>query len=323
MCDVGQKEKEFQFAKNLSLSENVELSLPLFKKVVDEVSPFHPSIAFVATEPLLYGQVVSASQYVKRKGLTLSITTNGFLLEKVAEQFVEMGLDDLWVSLDGMRPLHDSIRGVPGSYGKALEGIRRIQLLKRETISEKPRLHINYTISDLNSTGLYEFAGALLHEEVDSIQFSHLNFITEEMAKRHNDRFGQDWKSTPGSVSSVHPEWIDINGLFEQVKKTETSFSRDKISFVPALRDREALFNYYFRPDLPVGKKRCLVPWTSASIQPNGDMIILARCFNYVVGNIMDQSLLEIWEGERYESFRKALWRNRSFPACTRCCGIL
>jgi MoaA/NifB/PqqE/SkfB family radical SAM enzyme len=234
-----------------------------------------------------------------------------------------IGLDDLWISLDGTRELNDSIRGVQGSFDNAIRGIRLTHLFKKEMKSKKPNIHINFTISDLNCHNLLEFAKEMIEEKVDSINFSHLNFVTGEMADRHNDQFGYFCKTTPSSVRGVNPQKIDFESLHEQIKEIVKLFPKGEVTFTPDLQNKRLLCDYYLRPDLPVGKKRCLVPWTTASIQPNGDMVVLSRCFNYVLGNIMRQNFLEIWEGQRYQSFRRKLWENKYFPACTRCCGIL
>ncbi len=323
MCDIGQNEKDSQFSKNLSFSENIELSLAIFKKVVDEISFFQPQVCIVATEPLLYSQIISATEYVKEKGLKLSITTNGFLLNKYAEYLFKAGLDDLWISLDGNRGLNDFIRGIKGSFDRAIQGIRLINDLKERMKSQKPKIYINFTISDLNCDHLVDFAKEMKNEKVNNINFSHLNFVTEAMAKKHNETLGDFCKSTPSSISKVNPQKVDIGILESQIKEIKTLFSRGGVSFTPDLKDKTSLYDYYCRHDIPVGKKRCLVPWTITSVQPNGDAILLTRCLNYVVGNVIKEDFLEIWEGQGYQSFRKELWKNKYFPVCTRCCGML
>lgn len=323
MCDIGQRENDFQFAKNLCFPKSIELPLPIFIKVIDETLFFRPSVSIVATEPLMYSEIVSASIYVKEKGLNLSITTNGFLLERFTEPLIQVGLDHLWVSLDGTRELNDFIRGVEGSFDRAIRGISLVQILKKEMKSPKPTIHINFTISDLNCNNLLDFTKAILDEKVNSINFSHLNFVTEEMARRHNSQFNDFCPSTPGSIGQVNPQKIDLDGLHQQITEIRAFFPKDKVTFTPDLHSRTSLANYYHKPDLRMGKNRCLVPWTTASIQPNGDMVVLARCFNYMLGSIMTQDFLEVWGGQRYHLFREELWKHKYFPACTRCCGIL
>jgi sulfatase maturation enzyme AslB (radical SAM superfamily) len=232
-------------------------------------------------------------------------------------------LDDLWISLDGTRELNDLIRGVHGSFDKTIQGIRRLTMVKQEMKSPKPNLHVNFTISDLNCNHLVDFLKEMQNEGINHINFSHLNYVTEEMARRHNEKFGNVCQATPSSISKVNPQHIDIGALEKEIREVKKRSTEGGVGFTPDFADRTSLYNYYFKPDVPAGKNRCLVPWTVSSIQPNGDVILLTRCFNYVTGNVMKQDVLEIWRGEKYRLFRTELLKNKYFPACTRCCGML
>jgi len=59
-------------------------------------------------------------------GIYVATQTGGrnFTPQRLAEA-VEAGLGGLGVSLDGLAPLHDKLRGVPGSYDHALDTLRR------------------------------------------------------------------------------------------------------------------------------------------------------------------------------------------------------
>jgi len=67
----------------------------------------------------------------------------------------------------------------------------------------------------------------------------------------------------------------------------------------------------------------CYIPWFVMEILSNGDAIPLTRCFNLKLGNIYENSISEIWNGESYRKLRKELIKNKRFPVCTRCRGIL
>lgn len=82
-------------------------------------------------EPFLRNDLVELIlASVKSSGVPrISINTNGFLTEKIVSD-METLLNDLpgtelslAVSLDGPEPVHDALRGVPGSYGKARETV--------------------------------------------------------------------------------------------------------------------------------------------------------------------------------------------------------
>jgi Y-X(10)_GDL-associated radical SAM protein len=62
---------------------------------------------------------------VRRKGMRCLIQTGGRNFnKKFIEMAVEAGLDGLGVSLDGMEELHDYVRGVPGSFERAVETLK-------------------------------------------------------------------------------------------------------------------------------------------------------------------------------------------------------
>jgi radical SAM family uncharacterized protein len=55
-----------------------------------------------------------------------SVVTNGWLLRNRIDDLAPY-LDLLFVSLDGIGDLHDRLRGIPGSFRKAVEGIRAVR----------------------------------------------------------------------------------------------------------------------------------------------------------------------------------------------------
>lgn len=65
-------------------------------------------------------------RYIKSKGMRCLIQTGGrnFNAERL-QTAIDAGLDGVGVSIDGMRELHDRVRGVPGSWDKAFDLYRR------------------------------------------------------------------------------------------------------------------------------------------------------------------------------------------------------
>ncbi|MFR5195642.1 MAG: radical SAM protein [Eggerthella lenta] len=53
------------------------------------------------------------------------LSTNGTLITpELAARFADVGLSYVGVSLDGARETHDEFRGLPGSFDRAIEGMR-------------------------------------------------------------------------------------------------------------------------------------------------------------------------------------------------------
>lgn len=72
------------------------------------------------------------------------------------------------------------------------------------------------------------------------------------------------------------------------------------------------------RPSRP-GHRPCLVPWNDAVILGNGDVQVC--CLPKTkIGNLHEETLEQIWAGQRYAAFRMAVNSDRA-PACCRACA--
>ena len=320
MCDVGQKNINSQFYKNMS-SSGKELSIERLKLLIDEIKSFRPIIAVTSTEPLLYKDIMNFAQYSKSKGLEFHLTTNGYLLSKFAQEIVDSEIDVLSISLDGPQEIHNEIRGKNDSFQRAYEGIKLIEKIKKENKRFKPKINLNCCISDYNHGSLVYFMESVKDLEIDSVLLSHLNFVTKEMAKAHNKRFNKICPATPSSISALDLSRIDIDVLWEQISLIKSRYNN--VIFIPELNKTELDVFYNHPEQFLKGHDKCLVPWKSAQILANGDLTISTRCFNLKLGNINETSFQEAWNGREMKKFRKELRKMGAFPACTRCCGLL
>jgi len=90
-------------------------------------------ITFTGGEPLLREDVCDLVAYAHCQGLLTRINTSGMLLEpSLVSKLKRAGLSQCAVSIDDADPkIHDNLRGVTGSFERALEGIR---ILKEQGI---------------------------------------------------------------------------------------------------------------------------------------------------------------------------------------------
>jgi len=103
-----------------------ELTTEEGKALIDDLAAFgSPVILFSGGEPLVRSDLPELAAYAVQKGMRAVISTNGTLISaQTAKTLKAIGLSYVGISLDGMEPVHDRFRGVPGAYRKALEGIR-------------------------------------------------------------------------------------------------------------------------------------------------------------------------------------------------------
>jgi len=319
MCDVGQQQKETQFYRNMVASKK-EIPLEQLKNLIDEVKHYKPIIAVTSTEPLLYRDLTEFAQYVISNGLEIQITTNGYLLQEFSEEIVENKVNVIYVSLDGPMEIHNVIRGRDDSYQRSLQGIIKIIDLKEKHQKKLPEIRINYSISNYNYYALTKFMEEIKGLKLGSVSFSHLNFVTSEMAQEHNRIYGSVFPATPSSISSVNLSEIDTDLLYDQIQ--EVKHTCLNCSFTPDLT-RDQLSVFYQKPEVFLKKHNyCRIPWNVAQIFANGDVGVSTRCFNITFGNIYEENFSKIWNGEKMKNFRNYLLRSGAFPACSRCCGV-
>ncbi|MFH1824884.1 MAG: radical SAM protein [Candidatus Firestonebacteria bacterium] len=301
---------------------NDEIPLEKLISFLDEIKLFNPHITLFGGEPLLFGHIEKLIKEIKNRNLHCCIITNGVLLERYAETIVNSQVDELSISIDGPEYIHDQIRNVKGTYERIKKGVEKINQLKKEKSQKFPIINIVCTISEKNYGHLEEMIDVTKQINANTLNFHHLIFTEESTLKRHNKLFKEcfnkesdDWAGyiLPG-VSKIK---TDI--LCENIKKIQREKLPFLMNFYPNFTDSE-IIEYYTKEDF-VSKsypKRCLSPWVVAYIYPDGS-VLPCHSLSYTVGNIKEESFLNIWNGEKFKYFRKKLKKEKYFPICPKC----
>ena len=320
MCDVGTANHDSNFFANLRIDGKLhEIKIERFRSVIDEVASTKPVISITSTEPLMYRPLGDAVGYARSRGLDVVVTTGGYTLPQRAAELAEAGLSRLVLSIDGAPELHNSIRGRKDSFQRSAEGIQ----LFREACDRRNQpaeILINYTISNLNHDGLEAFYESVESLPVDRINFTYMNFVTTELADRHNALWGDKYKATVNCLNEhTQPARVDVGKLHEQIVAVKRrDAGRGRALFLHDFSLAE-LQRYFYQPDKFMGNSRCMVNWFIAEIIANGDVIPYTRCYNVPLGNINEEPFLDIWNGQKARAWRRDLRSERRFPACTRC----
>lgn len=101
-------------------------------------------VSYVALggEPLMRPDTVEILNYAYSLGFYTTIITNGWFLPEKAEELAKAA-KLTWVSLDYDTPYHDEMRGCPGVFERAINGIKTM-------IHHGGRVRINCVISNMN-----------------------------------------------------------------------------------------------------------------------------------------------------------------------------
>lgn len=319
MCDVGTQNLETNFAQNLLGSHPLNMPIDLFKTIIDQTAGAFPNakIGYAFTEPLVYPALKESLLYAKEKGLKTTITTNALNLKRKADDLIEGGLSELFISLDGLEETHNYIRGHKKSFQKAIEGI--------EYISQQegaPEISVFCVITEWNYKELESFVSYFDKLPIKHLGFMHQNFITQELADKHNALYGGLYRATHSNVQETDFSKIDVAALSEEIKKIKSGSYSFTPSFSPDIDELTKLNQYYHEPEVKLGRT-CNDVFTNIMIKTDGSVIPAhGRCYNVTMGNIYENTIEEVWNSSTYGRFRKEIVKAGGlFPACNRCCS--
>lgn len=94
--------------------------------LVDQLAGFgRPIFVISGGEPLMRPDIFDIAAYGTQQGLRVAVSPNGTLLtSEVVRKFKAAGVKRISVSIDGSTAeRHDAIRGVPGAFSSAMEGL--------------------------------------------------------------------------------------------------------------------------------------------------------------------------------------------------------
>jgi SynChlorMet cassette radical SAM/SPASM protein ScmF len=105
------------------------LDLDLFKSIIEQGKPLGlTGVKLTGGEPLLHPQINEILEHIRAENLDLTVETNGVLCTSELARKMANGKDPfVSVSLDGAdAKTHEWVRGVPGCFDEAMEGIRNL-----------------------------------------------------------------------------------------------------------------------------------------------------------------------------------------------------
>jgi radical SAM protein with 4Fe4S-binding SPASM domain len=288
---------------------------------IDQVERYGPSIYFGGAEPLIRGDFLTIVGHAKRCDLPVAFTTNGTLLEgEISDKIVELGVDEISLSLDGTEEMHDELRG-RGTFGRTMRNLERLLETRRTRKATKPFVTINITVNPLVVGHLKQAIRTIRDatgDEVDLLRIHHLWFVGATELRAHQEAVRKALgRSAAGAASHrlSFSQSLDSLGLAGEISRLD---GLEKVQFFPALRGEEV--RKFYSEDYR-SKKRCAAPFQAVVLKPNGDLVSCPDEWidDYVLGNIREDPFDTIWSGEKARRFRSVLFRKGSFPACQRC----
>ena len=167
---------------NSGAVEEEELSTKQALAVVDQLADAHvTALAFSGGEPLTRKDFFQVARYASDRGLYVSLASNGTLLTKEnVAKIKEAKVNYIDVSIDGAcAKTHDDFRGVPGTFDKAVAGLKNC-------VEADLCVCIATTVGKNNMAELPAIID--LAEKIHAERFTYFNFIPTGRGKAHFDQ---------------------------------------------------------------------------------------------------------------------------------------
>lgn len=257
-------------------------------------------------EPLMHSDLRALCTFFRELDIRLTLLTTGVLLSRRAAEVASL-FDDVIISLDGPREIHDSIRRIKGGFDLIASGVgelrklrTRMHLTARTTVQKMNHAHLRETVLSAKELGLDGIS--FLAADVTSEAFNRPLLWPEERQSQI--------ALTPDEVRVLEIEVDELIALFaEDIREGYIAESPAKLKRMVA-HFRAQLGELH--PESP----KCNAPWVSAVIEPDGT--VRPCFFHRAVGSIHDGSLKEIVNGETARVFRRQL-NVAENPICQRC----
>ena len=297
------------------------LPLETWKKFVDQIAPQKPTIYVWGGEPFLYPDLMPLCKYMVDKGLFVSVNTNGTLMERHAEQIVRDKWATIFVSLDAFRDVNDELRG-NGSYDKVMAGFKAINREKEKQKAKYPMLAVVTVVTNKNYMDLANLAEASREYKLD-LHVLNMGTYTNDNIVATQKLFMKEKLNTDidclEAYNTGYNHGIDGKKMHSILRDIQEKNYGHPILTVPTLNP-EKTHTYYAELETPV-RNNCPVPWCQLNVDYNGDVHFCADYPDFIIGNIKDTPIEEIYNGERANKFRKTLKESEGgmFPGCLRC----
>jgi radical SAM protein with 4Fe4S-binding SPASM domain len=261
-----------------------------FSKIAADFDAKNIMIAITGGEPLLRRDLFEVMAFAHEIGFNWGMVTNGYLIdEEKIKLMAQAGMSTIDISIDGLNEKHDDLRGVPGSYEKAVAAVKA--LTKANFLSV---IRISTTV---NKTNFHQL------EEMKKLVFS---WGAHAWRLIEIDPIGRAQDNKELLLNKEQS--LD---LLNFIKKSRKELGAEKITW-PCT----SFLGYEFEDEVRSSLFFCRTGITSCSILYNGDIYPcpnVERRPELIQGNVKNDDFVQTWNN-KFKFFR-----NKERTQCSEC----
>lgn len=255
-----------------------------FKLLADLAAFGVPVVLFSGGEPMLRPDLFELIAKARSLGMRAVLSSNGTRIGPgEARKLAELGVSYVGVSLDGMGPTHDGVRGAKGAFAEAVEGIRACR-------DAGIRVGLRVTAHQKNAHELPDLAALMAHEGIQRMCVYHLAYA------------GRGARISRMDLSAEETREL-VTGLFDWVQSWPQGDERELLTVD---NHADAPFLYlWLKEHAPerASEVRQLLAWNGgnqsgiaiACVDPQGNVHPDQFSWSQTMGNVRTRPFGEIW----------------------------
>lgn len=296
MCDIWKDNKNL---KQLTEADISSLLVSLKKLGTGQV-------LMSGGEALLNPNFFRFCSMLRENGIRVHLLSTGITLRQHAAQLAT-DVQEIIVSLDGDRSMHNGIRNIPEAFEKMQQGVEAIHAINPGyRITARTVIHrLNFRIwPDIISTAR-------------ELGLNQISFLPADVSSH---AFNREVLWSDQRQQEVLPHITELDEL-KQVLETiiQTNAADFKSGFIAESPDKLRKIHQYYSAMYGLEQfpyKKCNAPWVSAVVEADGT--VRPCFFHAALGNIHSQSLEEILNSEAGIRFRRELDMEKN-KTCVKC----
>jgi MoaA/NifB/PqqE/SkfB family radical SAM enzyme len=295
-----------------ALEPPADMSWELFTSIVDQLPGLARAVLHGVGEPMLVRSLPRMIRYLKERGVYVLFNTNGTLLApRRRRELIETGLDELRVSLDAAEA--QSFFAVRGKnfFDRIVRNVGEFAALQKELGAATPRLSLWLTGLKETIRQLPDFVRLAARIGVREVYLQRLVFddLGRGLARPDSSLFESTRRQEDEAIAEARALGQALGVAIDASGATEPGTSlRRGPGGAPWSACRRPWSLMYFTAHgraLPC----CIAPFSARGYE------------TYTLGDATQQTLREIWNGNAYQDFRKALV-SETPPTPCRNCGL-
>ena len=252
-----------------------------------------PDIMLWGGEPLMAPYFDDLVIYLRQKGFSLGMVTNGVLLDNHAK-LIREEFKRVYVSVDGDRECHDAVRGV-GVFDRVAANLKLIH-------GGKAYVSLMCVISESNIQKLDHIPSILSELSCDEIILQEIIGLTQSEISQY-----KQWMKTVFGIQATDIEGWENTLLEADVKNAMLQRITQHIYQKP--------LKY-----IPHGlcEQTCKSPYSHIHIAWNGNVLYCTDFYDFSAGNVHHSKLVDIFENELSQRYCQEI-ENEQCVTCKHC----